>query len=478
MADQMVQPKFTVNGGGEIEIGLTRKPVSPWGGLALFAAFGEAIGLRKAVESALAGVSRTSPNALPCADLYLGFLVGVLTGASRFLHLERLRADSVLKRLFGLSRFVAPTTYARFFQGLTGQSREDAWASLVSWTLGLLPAREAGYVLDIDSTVVERCGEQEGALQGYNPRKRGGMTHHPVLAGLAECRVILHGWLRSGNATSGDNVVAFLTECLGLAKDRVKLSYLRADSGFFDKRILDFLEDQHLLYIVKAPFTKYVSLAARQAGDWVDLGDGLAVAEARIKLVRWTRERRLVLIRHSVKERRKPQGKLLPDIEDYRFQAIVTSFPVAAMDATAVYRSYLPRGEFENRIKELKQGCGLNGFCMEDFSATESVLRVLYLVHNLIQVFQDKIGLRPADRPREEGQRYALETLRNTLFTCVAVLGRRGRQVMLRLSTTEAWLERFQQALARLLPVSPNCRGVLESTAQIVAPQPALPFDG
>jgi hypothetical protein len=52
------------------------------------------------------------------------------------------------------------------------------------WTLRLLPPRPEGYVLDVDSTVVERCGEQEGALQGYNPRKRGGVTHHPVLAGL------------------------------------------------------------------------------------------------------------------------------------------------------------------------------------------------------------------------------------------------------------------------------------------------------
>jgi hypothetical protein len=468
----MVQPKFSSTGGGEIEIGLTQKPVSPWGGLALFAAFGEAVGLRKAVERALAGVCRNSPNALPCADLYLGFLVGVLTGASRFLHLERLRADAVLKQMFGLSRFVAPTTYARFFQSLTGQAREDAWASLVSWTLGLLPAREHGYILDIDSTVVERCGEQEGALQGYNPRKRGGVTHNPILAGLAECRVILHGWLRSGNATSGDNAVAFLTECLALAKDRVRLSFLRADSGFFDKRILDFLEDHNLLYIVKAPFTKYVVLAARQAGEWVELGDGLAVAEARIKLVRWTRERRLVLIRHSVKERRNPQGKLLLDLEDYRFQAIVTSFAPEAMDAAAVYRNYLPRGEFENRIKELKQGCGLNGFCMDDFSATESVLRVLCLVHNLIQVFQDKIGMRPADRPRKEGQRHTLETLRNTLFTCAAVLGRRGRQIVLRLSTTEAWMGRFEQALARLLPPTPNCRAVLKAQGH-----PALMFD-
>ena len=56
------------------------------------------------------------------------------------------------------------------------QPLENVWASLVAWTLGLLSAKEKGYVLDIDSTVVERCGAQEGALQGYTPRRRGGMT--------------------------------------------------------------------------------------------------------------------------------------------------------------------------------------------------------------------------------------------------------------------------------------------------------------
>jgi len=64
---------------------------------------------------------------------------------------------------------------------------------------------------------------------------------------------------------------------------------------------------------------------------------------------------------------------------------------------------------------------------MDDFSATESVLRVLCLVHNLIQVFQDKIGMRPADRPRKEGQRHTLETLRNTKFTCHEKGGPRAR---------------------------------------------------
>ena len=75
-------------------MGVTRKPVTAWGGLALFAAFGEAVGLREQLERALSVLGRTSPNALPAPDLMLGFVAGVLTGASRFLHLERMRADA------------------------------------------------------------------------------------------------------------------------------------------------------------------------------------------------------------------------------------------------------------------------------------------------------------------------------------------------------------------------------------------------
>jgi len=460
MSERTVQSQFTALGGETIEIGLTSKPITAWGGMAVFAAFGEAVGLRKLVEQALLGVVRTSPNAPPVADLLLGFVVGVLTGATRMLHLERLRADSALRTMFGVSRFFAPTTYARLFQAMPGQVRIHFWETVTAWTLARLPVRPEGYTLDIDSTVVERFGEQEGALCGYNPRRRGGPTHHPLLAGLAEARILLHAWLRSGNTASGNNAVAFLQECLALAKDRVKLRMLRADNGYFDNRILTFMESVGLPYLVKARFTKGVQLAAQQVGEWVPIGSGIEVAEARIKLMRWEVERRLVLIRHRVPERENPMGRRLFTWEEHRYQAIVTSFPTDEMDAAGVYRNYLPRGEFENRIKELKEGCGLTGFCLDSFTATEAVLHTLCFTHNLVQLFQDGLGLRKADRPWREGPRYTLETLRNNLFTCAATLGARGRKTVLRLSTTPHWWHHFHQALARFLPDLPNCRAV------------------
>jgi hypothetical protein len=53
-----------------------------------------------------------------------------------------------------------------------------------------------------------RYGNQEGAKKGYNPKKRGRNSHHPLIAFVAEVRMAVNFWLRSGNAyTIGSYIV-------------------------------------------------------------------------------------------------------------------------------------------------------------------------------------------------------------------------------------------------------------------------------
>ena len=89
---------------------------------------------------------------------------------------------------------------------------------------------------------------------------------------LSEAHFLLHGWLRSGNCGTSRGVVEFLQEALALLGQRVKIRLLRADSGFFDDKLLSFLE-QRLLAIASrlrseprsspaAPFS------AELAGGW------------------------------------------------------------------------------------------------------------------------------------------------------------------------------------------------------------------
>jgi len=56
--------------------------------------------------------------------------------------------------------------------------------------------------------------------------------------------------------------------------------------------------------------------------------------------------------------------------------------------------------------------------------------------------------------------RRTLSTLLVTVFACGAILGRVGRQAVLRLSRTPSWQQWFLAQLQRLLTGTPNCNAV------------------
>ena len=48
------------------------------------------------------------------------------------------------------------------------------------------------YTLDLDSTIITRYGNQQGAKKGYNPKKPGRNSHHPLIAFVAEARMTVY----------------------------------------------------------------------------------------------------------------------------------------------------------------------------------------------------------------------------------------------------------------------------------------------
>lgn len=439
-----------LDGSKAIEITFTEKPVTAYGGLALFVAFAERIGLAPKLAEALPFVL-TSPNATPPHHIVLAFLAGVLAGARRFAQLAVLRVDTPVRQLFGLRRFPSTATFTRFFRRFTQKTVTTTFEALFTWCRERLPSRPEGYTLDLDSSVFERYGQQEGALKGYNPKKRGRPSHHPLFAVLAEARHIAHVWLRSGNAGAARGATAFLTEVLALLGDQVRLALVRADSGFFEEAILLALEALQLPYAIAARFTNPLQAAVYRL-SFRAFAPGLEVAEMLYKAHRWTRARRLIVIREELTRRSAARGRELFAWPGYRFHAVVTTLTIPPEE---VWRIYNGRADTENRLKELKHACGADGFCSQAFWATEAALRCICLLYNLLEEFQRALGA-PVRR--------TLATLRTTLFACGAILGRDGRQTVLRLSRPRAWQSRFLAQLHRLLTWEPNCNAVPEST--------------
>ena len=442
-----MQAELTPLGGHKaIGITFTDKPVTAFGGLALFVAFAERLGLAKMVEAALP-FTITSPNATPPHQILLAFFAGVLAGARRFAQLAILRADEPARQLFGLRRFPSTATFTRFFRRFTAKTVTETFGPLFAGCLARLPHRPAGYTLDLDSSVFERYGTQEGALKGYNPKKRGRPSHHPLFAVLAEARCIAHVWLRSGNTGAARGATAFLAEVQALLPAHVPVSLVRADSGFFDEAFLLALEAAALPYIVAARFTNPLQGAAFRL-TFRAFAPGLEVAEFAYQALRWTRARRLIVVREELRQRPAARGRELFHTPGYRFHAVVTTL---AGPPEAVWRTYHGRADTENRLKELKYSFGADGFCSRRFWATEAALRAICLLYNLVEAFQGFLAP-PARR--------TLSTLRVTVFACGAILGRVGRQAVLRLSRTASWQQRFLTQLQCLLTGVSNCNAV------------------
>jgi hypothetical protein len=425
----------------------TGRAVTPFGGVAVFVQFLQHIDLVGALRKHMPVRWRSHNQIDPTATL-IAFLISVLVGARRFVHSNWLRGDRALHALLGMPRFPSDDTIRNLFRRFGIAQVHQLYGPLAEWQMERLPTRTEGYSLDLDSTVFERYGEQEGSLKGHNPRKHGRPSHHPLLAVLAEAHFLLHGWLRSGNCGPARGAVGFLEEALALWQQRQTIRVVRADSGFFDDELLSFLEERRLPYIVVARMTKWVQGAAQRVEQWQQLDENYSVGEFRLRLCSWNTERRFIAVRERVRESRHSVGRKLIDVPGYTFRVFVTSQTQAAEE---VWRDYNRRADVENRIAELKHDLGADGFCMQKFYATEAAFRAVLLVFNLLAEFQRAAALPGYREPA---------TLRTQVLTCGAVLGRAGRRLVLHLSQSWGGLKARSALLDNILrypiPTSPK----------------------
>jgi len=154
----------------------TQRAVTPFGGVAVFISFLGKIGFVKAVREHMP-IRWRSPN-----HIFTAFL---LVGARRFAHASLLRGDRALHALMGLERFPTDDTIRNLFRAFGMSQVQRLYEPLAEWQMQRLPQREEGYTLDLDSTVFERYGQQEGSLKGHNPRPTR-TAQPPSTAGRAE----------------------------------------------------------------------------------------------------------------------------------------------------------------------------------------------------------------------------------------------------------------------------------------------------
>lgn len=435
----------------QVRIDFTDKPITAWGGMGvILGKFLEKIQFQEWIEQHVP-IVETSPNAGGVYEKVLGQFLTVLGGGYRFAHsMMWNHGVAALKRVFNVDWLpLASSTLTRFWNKISTQAVAEQLAAssrlfaktVVEWE----EIREDN--LNLDSSVLTRYGNQQGAKKGYNPKKPGRLSHHPLLAFLGSGYVV-NVWNRSGDCHAGQSAVDFFQQTILALGSSFRVKRVLCDTSFYQGDFIDHLDSNGYKYIIAVPLWLIFQHQIKHLKEWQPIDEGIEVAEFEFKhfAAKWTRSLRYVVVRQEIAAHPKASGKQpslfheLEELKNYRFSLLTTND--CSLTAAEVWREYRPRANDENVVKDLKEGYGFDAFSLDNFWATEAVMVMNALVfHNLVYYLNRTI-INPSS-PVEQ-----LKTLRIKYFIVPAQLGTEARYSVLRLGVQQG---KFRDKIASLL---------------------------
>jgi hypothetical protein len=241
---------------------------------------------------------------------------------------------------------------------------------------------------------------------------------------------------------------------------------LRGDRGFGNEEIMREAEVRKLPFLLKLRLTANVKRMIERlasAREWVDAGQGFEAKESEVRLVGWSRQRRVIVLRRRLKDvglrlqddGGQPQLAFLEIGEAtdiYEYSVLVTSLDE---DVEAFGQLYRDRGDGENIFDEMKNQWGWGGYTTHDLARCRLAARLLALFYNWWNIF-----VRLADPSLH---REAI-TSRPLFLTAIATRTRHARQTTIRVTSSHAKAAPAAQALAA---VAAFLRGLAKNAEQL-----------
>jgi hypothetical protein len=301
--------------------------------------------------------------------------------------------------------------------------------------------------IDIDSSVINVEGHQEGTAKGYNPKKLGNPCYNIQFAFCDELKAYITGFVRSGNTYTANGAAEMIKEivanitCAGgtAAGKKNDLEILfRMDSGYFDEEIIEAIELLGCKYLIKGK--EYPTLAAKVMDPsvlFVTGDEGRETTELFTKLDTWNQDRRFVVSRVLKPEKERAQLSLLEG-DEYEFFFFVTN---TEFSSEKVVISYEKRGNAENYIKEAKYDLAVGHLLLKSFWANEAVFQMMMLAYNLFLLLK-------FDSLHTSEYRQQIKTFRLKYVFLAAKIIRTARYVVMKLSTKYPYQEIYEKSLS------------------------------
>ncbi len=381
------------------------------------------------------------------SEVILAILYAIIAGMERVNETQILQYNGAFQRIVGLSRFPDQTAIRRFLKRLTPRHIQQIVQvhDLLRQRIFNKPSLRTSLIFDLDSTVLVVYGKSvEGARVGYNPKKHGRRSYHPLLAFESRSQEFWHGSLRPGDAGSSTGAVPFIKVCLTKVPKRIPKVRIRfrMDSGFYGKRVVEFLDGGSYGYVIVAKAKKRdpVTLKARGC-RFTRFQNGWEVGEFWYRPHRWEKRHRYVVVRRPIPEEPEEadQLTLFKDVK-YAYHIFVTNLKVSAW---RVYLFYSPRARIEKHIRELAYDYPLAKIPTQDWIPNVAFFQLLLFAFDIVHYFK-RICLSRRYRHK------TLKTLRMELLVLPGRLVKTGNRYRLTLPRQYHFQPTFEQALARV----------------------------
>lgn len=370
--------KGTVIGkAGKFNISFRDDILSSHSGLVLIKEFAERLGINQILDAELKVKSRE--RGYPESESIMSLVYNMIVGGECLSDLNVLRGDQGTQQLLGLESIIAPTTAGEFLRKF---DIGDIWdLARVSDRLqqAIRPKQRSQVcTMDLDSSIYEQAStKKEGSEKAYN----GEIGYHPMFAFWEEEGELIFSYLRRGSTYTSSKAIWFMTQALKRVPEEI-VKKIRADSGHYDHKVVNFCEEQDITFGITAdqtePLMNLVKALPEKA--WADLEKyGVAqVAELRYQPVRWQKSYRYV-VKRNLEE--KKTGELY-----FRYHILVTNNEVD--EKATVLEWHLQHANMENRIKEHKSGFALEKLPTQRFHANWAYLLIGQIAFNLTAWFK------------------------------------------------------------------------------------------
>jgi Transposase DDE domain group 1 len=403
-------------------------------GIVLAVKLGRRLGIEALVDAAVRLGGR--PGAARPGRKVLSLVHAMLLGADCIDDCDVLRAGRT-EAVLG-HRPMAPSTLGTFLRSFSfghvrqldrvlGQALRRAWQAGAGPGTGRL-------VIDVDSFIGEVHGHaKQGAGYGYTGR----LGSHPLLATRADSGEVLHVRLRKGQANTQRGALRFVDELLARVRRAGATGQilLRADSGFWNKKVIARLREQGCRYSIGVTMHKIVAAQIAQIPEeaWQPVADYPDTGVCEIAETTLGDDR--LIARRVHLHAQDDQTELFTY---WRHFAFITnrSEPIHDVD-----REHRQHALIELVIRDLKDQA-LAHFPSGHSSANSAWTVIACLAHNLGR-WTNLLGLKDPT-PR------AARTLRRRLFALPGRLTKTARRWTLHLPAPWPWQHDFIEALTRI----------------------------